>query len=53
MSILLEETLSNFDAKLREYMRFEWRDLQKSLGITTVYVTHDQAEAMLFQIESL
>jgi spermidine/putrescine ABC transporter ATP-binding subunit len=45
--LLLDEPLSNLDAQLREEMRFELRDLQKRLGITTVYVTHDQAEALV------
>ena len=44
--LLLDEPLSNLDAKLREEMRFEVKDLQKRLGITVVYVTHDQSEAM-------
>lgn len=44
--MLLDEPLSNPDAKLREEMRFEIKDLQQRLGITVVYVTHDQAEAM-------
>ncbi len=44
--LLLDEPLSNLDAKLREEMRFEIKDLQARLGITIVYVTHDQAEAM-------
>jgi len=44
--LLFDEPLSNLDAKLREEMRFEIRDLQKKLGTTTFYVTHDQAEAM-------
>ncbi len=44
--LLLDEPLSNLDAKLREEMRGELRDLQERLGITIVYVTHDQAEAM-------
>ena len=43
---LLDEPLSNLDAKLREYMRDELRSLQKRLGITSLYVTHDQSEAM-------
>ena len=43
---LLDEPLSNLDAKLRLYMRVELRALQKKTGITTIYVTHDQAEAM-------
>ncbi|MBP0649502.1 ABC transporter ATP-binding protein, partial [Mycobacterium tuberculosis] len=44
--LLLDEPLANLDAKLREEMRFFIRDLQKRVGITTVYVTHDQSEAM-------
>jgi len=44
--LLLDEPLSNLDAVLREAMRRELRHLQQSLGITTVYVTHDQAEAL-------
>jgi iron(III) transport system ATP-binding protein len=44
--LLLDEPLSNLDAKLRERLRIEIRDLQRSLGITTLYVTHDQAEAL-------
>lgn len=44
--LLLDEPLSNLDAKLRESMRFEILALQKQLAITVVYVTHDQAEAM-------
>lgn len=44
--LLLDEPLSNLDAQLREEMRFEIRELQKNLGITAVYVTHDQAEAL-------
>ncbi len=44
--LLLDEPLSNLDAKLRERMRIELRELQRRLGITTVYVTHDQAEAL-------
>ncbi|MEO1439873.1 MAG: ABC transporter ATP-binding protein, partial [Chloroflexota bacterium] len=44
--LLLDEPLSNLDAKLRERMRFEITDLQKRMGITVVYVTHDQDEAM-------
>ena len=44
--LLLDEPLSNLDAKLREEMRAEIRDIQRRLGITTVFVTHDQAEAM-------
>ena len=44
--LLFDEPLSNLDAKLREQMRGEVRSLQRRLGITSVYVTHDQAEAM-------
>jgi iron(III) transport system ATP-binding protein len=44
--MLLDEPLSNLDAKLRETMRFELKRLQRELGLTTVYVTHDQAEAL-------
>ncbi|MBQ9048644.1 MAG: ABC transporter ATP-binding protein [Solobacterium sp.] len=44
--LLLDEPLSNLDAKLRESMRFEIKRLQKELGITVIYVTHDQTEAM-------
>lgn len=43
---LMDEPLSNLDAKLRHEMRVELRALQRELGITMVYVTHDQAEAM-------
>lgn len=43
---LLDEPLSNLDAKLRFYMRAELKRLQEELAITTIYVTHDQAEAM-------
>ena len=44
--LLLDEPLSNLDAKLRESMRFEIKEIQQRLGITVVYVTHDQTEAM-------
>ena len=44
--LLLDEPLSNLDAKLRESMRFEIKEIQADLGITVVYVTHDQTEAM-------
>jgi iron(III) transport system ATP-binding protein len=44
--LLLDEPLSNLDAKLREHLRFELRDIQQRLGITTIYVTHDQSEAL-------
>lgn len=43
--LLLDEPLSNLDAKLREDMRFEIKQLQRQYGITVVYVTHDQSEA--------
>jgi multiple sugar transport system ATP-binding protein len=43
---LMDEPLSNLDAKLRVIMRAELRHLQQQLGVTTIYVTHDQAEAM-------
>lgn len=45
-AFLMDEPLSNLDAKLRLYMRVELKKLQKDIGITTIYVTHDQAEAM-------
>jgi len=45
--LLLDEPLSNLDARLREELRFELKDLQRRLGITTVVVTHDQKEAMV------
>jgi iron(III) transport system ATP-binding protein len=45
--LLLDEPLSNLDATLREEMRFEIRRLHEAFGITTLYVTHDQAEAMV------
>ncbi len=44
--LLFDEPLSNLDAKLRVQMRHEIRDLQRRLAITTIYVTHDQEEAM-------
>ena len=44
--LLLDEPLSNLDPKLREEMRFEIKDLQRRLGLTIVFVTHDQGEAM-------
>ena len=45
--LLMDEPLSNLDAKLRARLRLELRELTKSVGITTVYVTHDQTEAMM------
>jgi len=44
--LLFDEPLSNLDAKLREQMRLEIRRIQQTFGITSIYVTHDQAEAM-------
>ncbi|MGD1815963.1 MAG: ABC transporter ATP-binding protein [Pleomorphochaeta sp.] len=44
--LLFDEPLSNLDAKLREQMRIEIRRIQKKFGITSIYVTHDQVEAM-------
>jgi ABC-type Fe3+/spermidine/putrescine transport system ATPase subunit len=44
--LLFDEPLSNLDAQLREEMRLELKDLHREIGITSVYVTHDQAEAM-------
>jgi iron(III) transport system ATP-binding protein len=49
--LLMDEPLSNLDAQLREQMRLEIRALQQRLGITTVYVTHDQEEAMVLSDE--
>ncbi len=45
--LLLDEPLSNLDAKLREEMRFETQEIQRKTNITVVYVTHDQSEAMV------
>jgi putative spermidine/putrescine transport system ATP-binding protein len=44
--LLLDECLSNLDAKLRDAMRLELREIQKSSGVTTIFVTHDQTEAL-------
>jgi ABC-type Fe3+/spermidine/putrescine transport system ATPase subunit len=44
--LLLDEPLSNLDARLRDRMRFEIKSLQMKLGITTIFVTHDQTEAL-------
>ena len=44
--LLFDEPLSNLDAKLRRHMREEIRELQRNLGLTSVYVTHDQEEAL-------
>jgi iron(III) transport system ATP-binding protein len=49
--LLLDEPLSNLDAKLRERMRFELKRTQRELGITTIYVTHDQSEALAMSHE--
>lgn len=43
---LMDEPLSNLDAKMRSYMRTEIKKLQRKVGITTIYITHDQIEAM-------
>lgn len=43
--LLLDEPLANLDAKLRERLRFELRRIQRTTGVTSIYVTHDQAEA--------
>jgi ABC-type Fe3+/spermidine/putrescine transport system ATPase subunit len=45
--LLLDEPLSNLDAKLREHMRVELRALQRRLGLAVLFVTHDQSEAMV------
>jgi putative spermidine/putrescine transport system ATP-binding protein len=45
--LLLDEPLANLDAKLREEMRFYIRSLQRDFAITTIYVTHDQSEALV------
>ena len=45
-AFLMDEPLSNLDAKLRVQLRAEIHQLQRSLGVTTIYVTHDQVEAM-------
>lgn len=44
--LLFDEPLSNLDAKLREEMRFELKEIQRKIEVTSLYVTHDQAEAM-------
>ena len=44
--LLLDEPLSNLDSKLREHLRFELREIQLRVGITAIYVTHDQSEAV-------
>jgi iron(III) transport system ATP-binding protein len=49
--LLLDEPLSNLDAKLRERMRFELKRMQREMGLTTVYVTHDQSEALALSHE--
>ncbi|MEM4455562.1 MAG: ABC transporter ATP-binding protein [Thermofilaceae archaeon] len=46
-ALLFDEPLSNLDAKLRDQVRFELRKLQRELKITSIYVTHDQAEAFV------
>ncbi|MGV6874718.1 ABC transporter ATP-binding protein [Pseudochelatococcus sp. B33] len=49
--LLLDEPLSNLDAKLRDKMRFELKKMQRDLGLTTIYVTHDQSEALALSHE--
>jgi iron(III) transport system ATP-binding protein len=49
--LLLDEPLSNLDAKLRERMRFELKRIQRELRLTTIYVTHDQSEALALSHE--
>jgi iron(III) transport system ATP-binding protein len=49
--LLLDEPLSNLDAKLRDEMRFELKRLQREIGVTCVYVTHDQTEALAMSNE--
>lgn len=49
--LLLDEPLSNLDAKLRDKMRFELKKIQRELGLTTIYVTHDQSEALALSHE--
>jgi iron(III) transport system ATP-binding protein len=49
--LLLDEPLSNLDAKLRERMRFELKRMQREMGLTTIYVTHDQGEALALSHE--
>ena len=45
--LLMDEPLSNLDAQTREHVRVELRELQRRIGVTTIYVTHDQVEAMV------
>src|SRR5262249_41077668 len=49
--LLFDEPLSNLDLKLREQMRVELKRIQSELGITSIYVTHDQAEALVMSDE--
>ena len=49
--LLLDEPLSNLDAKLRDRMRTELKRLQRDLNLTTIYVTHDQSEALALSHE--
>ena len=51
--LLFDEPLSNLDAKLREDMRYLLKDIQREVGITAIYVTHDQSEAMALGDELL
>src|SRR5205085_1475549 len=45
--LLFDEPLSNLDAQLREEMRFELKEIHRRVGVTAIYVTHDQTEAMV------
>jgi ABC-type sugar transport system ATPase subunit len=45
--LLMDEPLSNLDAQIREHVRVELKELQRRIGVTTIYVTHDQVEAMV------
>ena len=49
--LLLDEPLSNLDAKLRVRLRFELKRIQREVGLTTIYVTHDQGEALALSHE--
>ena len=51
--LLLDEPLSNLDAKLRQHMLGEFTDMQRRLGVTTIYVTHNQEEALVMSTEVL
>ena len=49
--LLFDEPLSNLDLKLREQMRVELKRIQNEVGITSIYVTHDQSEALVMSDE--